>query len=340
MKVAIHNGGSWNSQWRDFCKTEKIDFTEVDCYSSNIIERLKELKITHLLWHFHHALPSDILMARNVLYAADCIGIKVFPNFNTCWHFDDKISQKYLLEAMEAPMVPSYSFFNKREALNWLKQRSDFPIVAKLRRGAGSYNVKLLKDYSEAKRYTSIMFGRGMTPTPGLFADAGNKLRVAGNFSGILKRLKKAPGFFKMAITGKRQFPKEKGYVYFQDFIRNNKTDLRVAVVNDHIWAFKRKVREGDFRASGSGMIVYDNLDISVSLIERLHLLTKRIGAQSLAYDLVENEKGEYLIVEISYGYSGEAIYNTSGYWNSDYNFVHEKVYPEHIILNEFLGRT
>ena len=69
----------------------------------------------------------------------------VFPNFNTAWHFDDKVGQKYLLEAIDAPLVPSYVFYSKEMALKWLEQ-TQFPKVFKLRGGAGSANVKLVQD--------------------------------------------------------------------------------------------------------------------------------------------------------------------------------------------------
>lgn len=103
MTLAIHNGTSWNEKWINYCIKNKIAYLRVNCYETEIINQLKENGITHLMWHFHHSKAKDILMARNVLYAAAKMGIKTFPDFDTCWHFDDKISQKYLLEALDAP---------------------------------------------------------------------------------------------------------------------------------------------------------------------------------------------------------------------------------------------
>ena len=248
MKLAIHNGKLWNKNWREYCDKKEIPFIEVDCLDNYIIETLKKNKITHLLWHFSHNSPADILTARNVLFAASKIGIKTFPDYNTCWHFDDKISQKYLLEAIGAPLVPTYTFYSKKDALIWLKNEANYPVVTKLRRGAGSYNVKLLSNYRNARIYVNDMFGNGKKPTPGFLADGKNKLKVAKNLKGILNRLKKAPNFFRLVKNGK-MFPREKGYVYFQDFIPGNEYDLRIAVVDNYICAFKRKVRAGDFRA-------------------------------------------------------------------------------------------
>src|SRR5690606_35544697 len=104
-KLALHNGGSWNSLWRAYCQNNSIPYLEFNFYDHDILQKLKKAEVSHLMWHFNHAYPSDLLMARNVLFSAKNLGIKVFPDFNTCWHFDDKISQKYLLESVCAPLV-------------------------------------------------------------------------------------------------------------------------------------------------------------------------------------------------------------------------------------------
>ncbi len=75
--------------------------------------------------------PRDILFAKQLLFSLEQSGIIVFPDFNTGWHFDDKVGQKYLLETIDAPLVPSYVFYSKKEALEWDEQ-TNFPKVFKL----------------------------------------------------------------------------------------------------------------------------------------------------------------------------------------------------------------
>lgn len=52
-----------------------------------------------------------MLFARSVLSAAKEAGLHVFPDFADAGHFDDKIAQAYLLEAIEAPTPKNYVFF-------------------------------------------------------------------------------------------------------------------------------------------------------------------------------------------------------------------------------------
>src|SRR5690606_15083765 len=101
------------------------------------------------MWHHHHGKVEDILAAKKILLALQHAGIKVFPDFETGWHFDDKVAQKYLLEAIDAPLVPSYVFYNKQQALIWARE-TKYPKVFKLKGGAGATNVKLVKSYSQA----------------------------------------------------------------------------------------------------------------------------------------------------------------------------------------------
>lgn len=42
MKIAIHNGTSWNEKWMSYCINQNIPFLSVNCYDSDIIKQLKE----------------------------------------------------------------------------------------------------------------------------------------------------------------------------------------------------------------------------------------------------------------------------------------------------------
>lgn len=312
MKLAIHKGLGWNKYWVQYARENNIPYVLVDCYSNNIIEILRDNHTTHLMWHFSHNSYVDILMARYVLFSAQLSGMKVYPDIRSSWHFDDKASQKYLLESIDAPLVPSHIFYDEDEALKWAK-RVTYPKVAKLRRGAGSYNVKLIKNNNEANKYIKKMFNKGLEPSPSYLADAKTKIKVTGGFSGILKRLKKAPRFFKMVYEGKKGFPREKGYAYFQDFIPNNTCDFRVIVINSKVYGMKRIVRKGDFRASGAGVFDYSDIDEDILILAKS--IAKKLNMLSVAFDFVL-DNGKPLIVEISYGFGTEGSSQINSYLN------------------------
>ena len=171
MRIAIHQSQHGFSQhWMAYCEAHHIPYKVVDCYRSDIIQQLDDCDA--LMWHFNQGNPKDILFAKQLLYSIEACGKKVFPDFHTMWHFDDKVGQKYLLESIGAPLVPSWVFYDAHDALRWL-DRTTFPLVFKLRGGAGSQNVQLVKNRSCAVRLVKQAFGRGFRQYQGLGQSTG-----------------------------------------------------------------------------------------------------------------------------------------------------------------------
>lgn len=314
MKIAIHKSGGFSERWVAYCEKNNIDYKIVNAYDSDIVDQVKDCDA--FMWHHSHINYKDALFAKQLLFSLEMAGKKVFPDWRTCWHFDDKVSQKYLLEAIGAPLVPSYVFYTKKEALDWINKTS-FPKVFKLRGGAGAANVKLAHTATEARKLVRKAFGKGFTQYNSWvnLKDRWRLYRIGKtDFKDVLKgviRLGYKPDFAKMHAP-------EKGYAYFQDFIPNNTYDIRVCVVGNKAFALKRLTREGDFRASGSGSIVYDKNQIDERCVKIAFDTNKKLKSQSVAYDFIFDKNEQPLIVEISYGYAVKAYDTCEGYWTED----------------------
>ena len=112
MKIFIHERkGSFSDRWISYCKQKNIKFEILDCFDSNIISRLNDGDV--LLWHWDQTSGVSLTFARYVVFALEAKHVKVFPDIKTCWHYDDKVAQKYLLEAIGAPLIPSYVFYDR-----------------------------------------------------------------------------------------------------------------------------------------------------------------------------------------------------------------------------------
>jgi glutathione synthase/RimK-type ligase-like ATP-grasp enzyme len=229
MMIAIHNSQfGFHPRWVKYCQSNNIPFKIVDCHANDIIDQLKDCDA--LMWQFHHFNPKDNLIAKQILFALEQAGIKVFPDFRTSWHFDDKIGQKYLLEAIGAPLVPSHLFFDKASALNWVKLTT-YPKVFKLRGGAGSVNVKLIKSEFEAKQIIRKAFGKGFPKYDSWGSLKERIYKYRKGKVGINELLKGiARVFYKPEYA--RKSSNEVGYAYFQEFIPNNDSDIRIIVIN------------------------------------------------------------------------------------------------------------
>ena len=323
MKIAIHKRpGSFSDHWIDYCASNNIDYKIVNVYSSDIVEQLKDCDA--FMWHHSHADYRDVLFAKQLISSMETRGIRCFPDYHTTWHFDDKVGQKYLLEAIDAPLVPSYVFYTKKEALKWISKTS-FPKVFKLRGGAGAANVMLARTAHEARKLVKKAFGRGFSQFDrlGYLKERYRKWREGkDSFVGVLKGVGRM-----FAITDfAKMHGREKGYVYFQKFIPNNGFDTRVVIIGgERALCERRYCRKGDFRASGSGQFEYVEADKNV--LEIAFQVAQRLKLQSVAFDFIY-DKEKPLIVEMSYGFGTKGISHCPGYYTSDLQW-HDESEPD-----------
>lgn len=317
--IAIHNNKStdlFHFRWIEYCDKTNIPYKLVNCYDNNIIQQLKGCSA--LMWHYHQASPTDIVMAKSLLFSLEQSGTKVFPDFNTAWHFDDKVAQKYLLEALETDLVPTWVFYDKKTANKWIDKVS-FPKVFKLKGGAGSQNVQLAKTKQEARALANQAFGKGFRAYDGW---GSIKERVRKWRLGKTTLLDVAKGFARLVNPPRyaKVMGNEMNYLYFQEFIANNDSDIRIVVIDGKAFGIKRMNRENDFRASGSGFILYNKDSIDERYVKAAFEIHRKLKAQCIAYDFVmDNNKP--LLIEISYGFANGGYDACVGYWDEKMNW-------------------
>ena len=324
MKIGIHyTKGFFSERWIEYCNVRAIDYKLVDCYRTDIIRQLSDCDA--LMWHFNHKSPRASKFAKQLLFALQAANKKVFPDYNSMWHFDDKVGQKYLLEAIHAPLAPANVFYSEKDALQW-SVHTDYPKVFKLRTGAGSDNVRLVKSRQQAYDLIHKAFRRGFKQYSGW---GSLKERYRKYKHGKATYLDVIKGIVRIAYTIEysRLTEREKGYVYFQDYIPGNDYDIRVVVIGDKAFAIKRMVRKGDFRASGSGEILYDRSLIREDTVKLSFETARRLKAQCIAFDYVYNGN-QPLIVEISYGFAPAGYDPCPGYWDKEMNWYEGKFNP------------
>jgi glutathione synthase/RimK-type ligase-like ATP-grasp enzyme len=332
--IAIHNRQeSFSDKWIEFCRNKNLEYKIVDCYSSNILSDLKDCKA--LMWHWSHNDYKAQMFARQLIFAIELGGISVFPDIRTCLHFDDKIAQKYLMESIGAPFVETHAVYDKAAAFNLLED-SIFPLVFKLKGGAGSANVRLIKDKETFKTLVNKSFGKGFKPNS--FSNLAHKLSVfrkvksVENFGILVKGLGRV--FYPNRILKKQ--PIQKDYFYIQEFIPDNDCDIRVVIIGKRAFAIKRFVRENDFRASGSGDISYEKSEIPLECIKIGFEVSNKLGLQCAAYDFVL-KNNEPLIIEVSYGFKRDGYLDCQGYWDEELNWYKGAFTPEYFMIEDML---
>lgn len=321
--------------WENALKESGLPYKHIDCYKYDFVHEMDNY--SGILWHYGNFVNADLMEARNILDIASSKGLAVFPDHKTAWHFDDKIAESYLLDSVGAPIPKYWVFYELNKVLDWLKNEAKYPVVAKLRRGSGSNNVKLLKDYLSASQYAKRMFSKGYSPTQNLVFKTYSKVQSTRDFATLKKRIKRIPDFLKARRFG-RGMPIEKGYCYFQEYINNDGYDLKVAVVGEKCAFIARNVRKGSFKASGGGELFYDKSKIPLSVVKSAFAVSEKIGTQCIGFDfVVDNTNNTGRIIEMCFGFDFEAIVDCGGYWDKDLNWHNEPLYVRReVITNVF----
>jgi len=334
MIIGIHKSNwGFTPDWIKYCQENSLNYKLVDCYSPNIYEQLKDCDA--LLWHYSQSGAKEVLFAKQLFYSLTYAGLKVFPDFNSNWHFDDKVGQKYLLEAIHAATPKTWVFYEKREAFRWAETFS-FPAVFKLRGGAGSNNVRLVKSKFEAKKLIHKAFGKGF-PSYNKTVDLKENFRLfEWDKKHITELLKSIRRLFYSTRYAKTIGP-QKGYILFQEYIPGNAFDIRIITIGHRAFGIKRLVRDNDFRASGSGRILYRKEEIDQRCVKIAFETTAKMKALCVAYDFVFTPQNNPLIVEINYGFAHQAYFPCPGYWDNNLIWHEEKFNAAHWIVEEII---
>lgn len=307
--------------WTRLLKEAGHEVREVNVYRADILDQLKGCH--GFMWRHAH-FPRMRQIARRLLPVIEReLGLVVYPDQSTCWHYDDKIAQAYLLPAAGIPTPKTWVWHDRDLALEWART-AKYPMVLKLWAGASSSNVRLVRSFTEAKFWIRRLFENGIADLEMPQFSVRQKLRKVA-----------------CVLLG-RELPHpwelHKGYVYFQEFLPGNAFDTRITVIGNRAFGFRRFNRDNDFRASGSGRIDHDTTGISPEFVKLAFEVARKLKAQSCAIDgLWRGEKP--VIGEVTYTYASWAVHACPGHWDSDMNWREGHMWPEEAQLQDFLAR-
>lgn len=323
------------SIYRQILDFNKIDYEILDINEIDFFKKVQKLNYFIYRWG-----PSttEYQIASTILPIIEKnLGVKCFPNWNTSWHHDDKIKQYFLLKNENFPVPESVVFFDKDKALEWA-EIVDFPQVFKLRSGAGSSNVILIKSKDKAISLIRKMFGSGVKS--GKIGGFQNARYSEYDF------IKEGRSFlikFRNYFVGREIsaiWQKEKNYVYFQKFLKNNTFDTRVTTCGEKVHAFRRFMRKNDFRASGGNHWDSDPNSIDERILKIALEISGKFDFQTMAYDFMYNKEGKPVVIEMTYMYGTPGLPDfQNGYWNGPLlDRVEGRYWPQLFDLQKFLG--
>lgn len=330
-------GGRMATGWADALVRRGYDINWINVFEPDALDRI--LACDAFFCTTNQDSPRDLRYLGSLLEVVERSGCKVFPDRHSRWHFDDKISQVWLFRSLGIPAPQSWVFFDHKSAREFVRG-ARFPLVFKLAAGAGSENVKLVAAASDASKLVDRMFGAGMTVYPlGPRLRKGIRKNRPGSFSiSDIPRLTRAA--WNLVGSSMSRANRDRGYVLFQEFVPDNDCDYRVTVIGNRAFVFRRRVRDNDFRASGSGRIFYpDAADTDPLLVRLAFAAQEKLKGDCIAMDFVYDKRdGLYKLLEVSSGFIPEAVRSCKGYFDRELNWFPGNWSPQECMVADVLA--
>ncbi|MCK5739507.1 hypothetical protein KAH55_10010 [bacterium] len=290
-KIAIvrDRTGFWKV-YQEILEKRGFSVSSFDIWKHGAQQQLLAEPFDAFIWRAKHS-PRIKQLAQRLLYFFETEkGLPVFPDWKSFWHYDDKVSQYYILKSAGIRIPETHVFFDKTDALDFI-DNADYPLVYKCAYGAGSSNVGIFNRPGPARRYVRKAFGRGLKT------------------------------FFRDEI--------QKNYVLFQRFIPENGGDYRVVCVGDNIVSgFFRENREDAALASGSGK--FDLGDLPADLLDFISDAHRKLGYDIMSYDLLYEPGQGWVITEMSviYGDLSHTVYDDARVYEKQADNTWQKIIP------------
>ncbi|MFH1413974.1 MAG: hypothetical protein ABIG56_03930 [Candidatus Omnitrophota bacterium] len=340
MKIAINPDRmpteSYSQKWWEFLKKRNVEVKWVDLTAHDGLEQIKDCD--GVMWRPLH-IPKERNKAYRILHTIEhYLGIPVFPDHNTYWHYDNKIAQHLIFKALNIPAPQTWIFWDRKTAVEWAKNTS-YPKVFKLSTGASSANVIKVEGKEDALRLIERSFEEGIFPST---INSKKRFSTPKNFSElkrILYRIKRGMLFGLFNIYPPLPQPwwqPEMKYVYFQEFVPENAYDTRITIIGNRAFGFIRYNREGEFRASGSGRIDYDVSKVDLEMVKIAFRVSALLKCQCMAYDFLYLDN-QPVISEISYTFLDSAVHKCPGYWQPDLKWKECHIWPEEAQVDDFI---
>jgi|SRR5271157_4275758 len=296
------------TKFERFLLNNDLMFDYYNVHKSNWAEESNRFPV--ILWIPDTANPIMLEEIKRKIYILEkSYGKICFPTFDTLMWYEDKITQYQLLREHHFPIIDTFISYDLSEILETLPKLK-YPLVAKSSFGAGSMDVELVKDSYQAEKIAKNIFSPGGRTT---------------------------------------QFPylRQKNYVYFQKYQKNEGYDLRVIIIGDIVVGYYRDVPKGDFRASGMHTERY--VSLPEDAIKLARDIASKLDEVVISVDMLRStEDGKLYINEIGpfvdIDRLGDLMVdNKNGFYimNSDneINFQSGNFWTNEFILREFLIR-
>jgi len=246
------------TKYRRFLETNGFPHDLYDIHAHDWIERARQFDVVIGLASNEINRLEEIRVKYHFLETA--LGKICYPSAAQALLYEDKSLEAYITGVCGLPFANAIISHSEEDALAMI-EKARYPLVSKINHSSGSVGVELVRTPQKARRIVGQAFSR-----------KGRKTHI--------------PWF------------RQKGYVYFQDYVPNDGYDIRVLMVGRMAFGYYRKVLSGDFRASGMDTVEKRGLPEEAIRVARAAQRCLRVP--HLVVDMVHALDGRYVIIEFS----------------------------------------
>lgn len=304
--IQDHGSSPRWTKYRRFLETNAFPFGIYDLHSSAWFSKAQEYDVVVGIDSCEASHLDEIRRKHYVLEMK--MQKRCYPGYHDVVLYEDKILEAYMSEVYGLPFVKTYIFNSKEEALGAVDTLA-YPLVSKVVPCSSSVGVELVTTPS-----------RCQTIIRRAFSPRGRRTHIP--------------------------YAAQKDYVYFQEYVPNDGYDIRIIVVGNKVFGYYRKVPEGDFRASGMGVV--EKRELPAEAIQIARQAYDVVQGPMLVVDLLRSTAGKYFIIEMSPICRVDTpeqlhVAGKPGWYqcNEDsYVFEEGRVWVHELSLKEFLTRN
>lgn len=215
------------------------------------------------------------------------LSYKTYPSLEEVRIYESKRCLAYWAKAHKLPHPKTWIYYHRNEALKAIN-KINLPLVGKMNIGSSGKGVQILHTKDEVKKYVKRAF------SDGLVSSTGPKLRQGKLIQRTWHKLTHPKELINKLRTYREiASDSQKGFIILQEFIKHD-YEWRAVRIGNSYFAHKRLV----LNDKASGTLAKEYKAPPVELLNFVRSLTDLFKFRSIAIDVFEPVKGQYLINE------------------------------------------
>ncbi len=256
----MHESSQDYKNFKKACEELNIEFNYINPLSNNFFKEIKKINPDGIIYRpaHHNSIIRNMFDEKLWILEKD-YNNKIYPTPLELFIYESKRRLAYFLENNNIPHPDTHIFYEKIEAIEFIK-KINYPIIFKNNLGSAAAGVVILNNFKEALSFVDNIFDN----------------------------------YYLKKYADKRDF--DWGYVLFQKFIPQVR-EFRIIKIGDSWFGHEKLKKNKDIFHSGSGEVGWIKPD--ERLLNFCYELANKFNFTTMAFDVFEDKSGNYYINEL-----------------------------------------